>query len=155
MLASGFKYFATCHNGFHHLLYEKQKTLRANLHFKCTYPLTHSYRVYSLEGVCFFVHTVSTFSDVYVPSAPTISPEWRRHEMFTTVLIATTSIYFTENSHLIAAPSAHTKMWWTTCMWAGRLLSTACTTRVLWGFMQQDVVRFADKDSGFCVGKKE
>lgn len=61
-----------------------------------------------------------------------------------------------ENSHFIAAPSTHTHT---------KLLDDECESGtasvndnksgVLWGFMQQDVVRLADKDSSFCGGRKE
>lgn len=42
------------------------------------------------------------------------------------------------------------------CEWDGfRRVHVRQVSRVLWGFVQQDVVRLADKDSSFCVGRKE
>lgn len=64
-----------------------------------------------------------------------------------------------ENSHLVAAPSAYTKIGGQH-MRVGLLLLTACATSLKsWGFMQQDVVKLADNDSDpelrVCVGRKE
>lgn len=42
------------------------------------------------------------------------------------------------------------------CEWDGfRRLPVQRVLRVLWGFMQQDVVRLADKDPRFYVGRKK
>lgn len=59
------------HHDFHHLKLKK-KTFRTSLHLQCTY---YTYCVYFLDKFVSVLHTVSTFSDVYVPSAPTFSSE--------------------------------------------------------------------------------
>lgn len=117
---------------------------------------THSYSVHFFRMFVSFLHTVSTFGDVHVPSAPTFSSERRRHQTFAPVLIAKTFIYFSGKFTL------HRR---SLCPHTKKLLDDACESGtasvddnksgVLWGFMQQDVVRLADKDTSFCVGRQE
>lgn len=54
---------------------------------------THIVRIFFKMFVS-FLHTVSTFSDVLVPSTPAVSSERGRHQIFTPALIATAFIYF-------------------------------------------------------------
>lgn len=78
--------------------------------------------------------------------------------MFTPILIAAIFYLFLRKIHtLLPLPlptrkcaGRHVCEWDGFCRLHGRQVSG-----VLCGFMQQDVVRFSDKDSGFCVGRKE
>lgn len=125
LLVTGFKCFATnthtlsVFSRFASFIVKKPPRLLEPI---CTSSApTPSYSVYFLRCLyCIYI-----YSDVYVPSAPTFTSETSN------VYSCTDCDNFfisPENSHFIAAPSSHTKICWTTRVWVGRLLSTACMT---------------------------